>query len=80
MDAKQHPQRAKVASSPLAGVRWVVYWCGRSLQAFGLLLIWWVVLLFAGVASMGVLLWWGMAAAGVFWAGWACTMWARKGC
>jgi hypothetical protein len=58
------------------GVRWVVYWCGRILQMLGLVLIWWVLLLFAGTAGMGVLLSWSAAAALVFYAGWACMMWA----
>jgi hypothetical protein len=58
------------------GVRWVVYWCGRILQMLGLVLIWWVLLLFAGTAGMGVLLSWSAAAAFVFYAGWACMMWA----
>ena len=60
------------------GVRWVVYWCGRTLQMLGLVLIWWVLLLFAGTAGMGVLLAWSMAAALVFYAGWACTIWATR--
>jgi hypothetical protein len=42
----------------------------------GLVLIWWVLLLFAGTAGMGVLLAWSAAAALMFYAGWACTMWA----
>ena len=58
------------------GVRWVVYCCGRILQMSGLLLIWWVLLLFAGTAGMGVLLYWSAAAALVFYAGWACILWA----
>ena len=58
------------------GVRWIVYWCGRILQMLGLVLIWWVLLLFAGTASMGVLLYWSAAAALVVYAGWACMMWA----
>ena len=68
-DTSPMPQRP-------VGVRWVVYWCGRSLQVVGLVLIWWVLLLFAGTADMGVLLYWSAAAALVFYAGWACTMWA----
>ena len=60
------------------GVRWVVYWCGRILQMLGLVLIWWVLLLFAGTAGMSVLLYWGAAAALVFYAGWACMMWATR--
>jgi hypothetical protein len=63
---------------PLAGVWLVVYWCGRALQVLGLLLIWWVLLLFAGVEGMGALLFWSVIAAAVFYAGWACTVWARR--
>jgi hypothetical protein len=58
------------------GVRWVAYWCGRTLQVIGLVLLWWVLLLFAGTAGMGPLLYWSAAAALVFYAGWACIMWA----
>lgn len=63
-----------------AGVRRLVYGCGRVLELFGLLLIWWVLLLFAGAADMGTLLFWSVTAAIVFYVGWACTVWARKGC
>jgi len=59
------------------GARWVAYWCGRVLQVIGLVLIWWVLLLFAGTAGMAVLLSWSAAAALVFYAGWACILWAR---
>jgi hypothetical protein len=44
----------------------------------GLVLIWWILLLFAGTAGMGVLLYWSAAAALVFYAGWACMMWATR--
>ncbi len=44
-------------------MRRLVYGCGRGLQLLGLLLIWWVLLLFAGFAGMGVLLRWGLLAA-----------------
>jgi len=75
-----HKARVGRDTSPMpqrpVGVRWVVYWCGRSLQVVGLVLIWWVLLLFAGTAGMGVLLYWSAAAALVFYAGWACMMWA----
>jgi hypothetical protein len=60
-------------------MRRVVYWCGRVLQVLGLLLIWWVLLLFASVAGMGALLLWSLAAVVVFYVGWACTVWARRG-
>jgi len=74
---KEHVGRSAspVPQRPV-GSRWVVYWCGRTLQMIGLVLIWWVLLLFAGTASMGVLLYWSAAAALVFYAGWACMMWA----
>jgi hypothetical protein len=80
MGEEPRPGQAIVTSRPLTGGRRVMYWCGRSLQVLGLVLVWWVLLLFAGVASMGVLLWWSVAAAVVFYAGWACTMWAKKDC
>ena len=60
------------------GRRWL-YTCGRVLQGFGLLLIWWVLLLFAGTADMHTLLFWSMAAVVVFYLGWVCTAWAKKG-
>lgn len=66
--AVQHP----------VGMRWVVYWCGRTLQVAGLVLIWWVLLLFVGTAGMGLLLYWSGVAALVFYAGWACTLWGRR--
>jgi hypothetical protein len=65
-----------LASQRPVGVRWIAYWCGRTLQVLGLVLLWWVLLLFAGTASMGLLLYWSAAAALVFYAGWVCIMWA----
>ena len=62
-----------------AGVRWVAYWCGRTLQVIGLMLIVEVLLLFAGTAGMELLLYWSAAAVGVFYAGWTCIVWAKKG-
>lgn len=73
--AKALPPAAPV----LRGLRWGVYCGGRLLQGLGLLLIWWVLLLFANVAGMGALLVWCGIAAAVFYTGWACTVWARKG-
>lgn len=71
----------KHASAPChpSGMWRLVYGCGRGLQLLGLLLIWWVLLLFAGFAGMGVLLRWGLLAAIVFYTGWGCTMWAKRG-
>jgi hypothetical protein len=64
---------------PLRGLRRGVYWGGRLLQGIGLLLILEVLLLFASLPSMeGVLAWVGTAAA-MFYTGWACTAWAKKG-
>ena len=85
MAKKQVIRHTVPAVLPLAGVRWVAYWCGRALQVLGLLLIWllliwWVLLLFAGVVGMGALLFWSVIAAVVFYAGWACTVWARRDC
>jgi hypothetical protein len=79
MAKKQAIRPYASAVLPPAGVRWVAYWCGRVLQVLGLVLLWWVLLLFAGVVDMGVLLRWGVVAATVFYTGWACTVWARKG-
>ena len=61
------------------GIRRVAYWCGRLLEGLGLVLIWWVLLLFAGVADMWTLLYWSLVAIVVFYFGWACTTWAKKG-
>ena len=70
---------SKRAAPPLAGWRRVVYWIGRCLQGLGLLLIWWVLLMFAGAAGMWVLLYWSLLAALVFYLGSACTWWAKRG-
>jgi len=65
-----------VAQRP-AGVRWVAYWCGRTLQVLGLALIVEVLLLFTGMAGMALLLYWSVAAVGVFYTGWVCITWAK---
>ena len=65
-----------VAQRP-AGVRWVAYWCGRTLQVIGLMLILEVLLLFAGTAGMEPLLYWSAVAVGVFYTGWTCIAWAK---
>jgi hypothetical protein len=75
--SEEHTGRgARPVSRRPVGVRWMAYWCGRTLQVLGLVLLWWVLLLFAGTASMGLLLYWSAAAALVFYAGWVCIMWA----
>ena len=60
-----------------SGVRWIVYWCGRTLQVVGLALIVEVLLLFTGAAGMALLLYWSVAAVGVFYAGCGCIRWAK---
>jgi hypothetical protein len=64
-----------------SGFRRVVYWCGRGFQLLGLLLIWWVLLLFVSLADagMGMLLQWSLFAATVFYLGWAFTVWGKRG-
>ena len=71
-------QRTAPALQRPSGVRGAVYYCGRIIQGIGLLLIWWVLLLFTGAADMGTLLYWSFAAIVVFYLGWACVTWARK--
>ena len=76
--SEERVRRGALPVAPrLAGVRWVVYWCGRTLQVLGLMLIVEVLLLFAGTAGMELLLYWSAAAAGVFYTGWACSTWAK---
>jgi len=77
--AKNRARHASPAMSSHRTALWrVVYWGGRALQIVGLVLMWWVLLLFANVAGMGVLLQWVMVAAVVFYMGWTCVAWARK--
>jgi hypothetical protein len=71
-------QRTDPARQRPSGVRGAVYYSGRIIQGIGLLLIWWVLLLFTGAADMGTLLYWSFAAIVVFYLGWACATWARK--
>lgn len=68
------------SSIPRRGTVWwrAVYWGGRTLQVVGLVLIWWVLLLFANMARMGALLQSVLVAAVVFYTGWACATRARK--
>jgi hypothetical protein len=81
----QDPMSKGQSASPnrtapwLVGLRRLVYWFGRGLQGLGLLLIWWVLLMFAGAAGMWVLLYWSLLAVLVFYVGWACTLWAKRG-
>lgn len=77
--SKAQPAASQRALQPLVGYRRVVYWMGRVLQGLGLLLIWWVLLMFAGAAGMWVLLYWSLLAVLVFYVGWACSRWAKRG-
>jgi len=69
----------KRTAQSLVGLRRVAYWLGRGLQGLGLLLLWWVLLMFAGAAGMWVLLYWSLLAVMVFYVGWACILWAKRG-
>ncbi|MGQ4807901.1 hypothetical protein NKDENANG_01267 [Candidatus Entotheonellaceae bacterium PAL068K] len=62
----------------LTGLRRMVYGCGRILQGMGLLLMVWILFLFASVAGMSALLLGVLIAAVVFYTGWGCTLWAKK--
>lgn len=65
---------AKRSSTPRirrSGLWRIVYWAGRTCQAIGLLLLWWVLLLFPAVEDLRVFPYVGLAAAGaVFCVGW----------
>ena len=65
---------AKRSSPPRighSGLWRIVYWAGRTCQAIGLLLLWWVLLLFPAVEDLRVFPYVGLAAAGaVFCVGW----------
>lgn len=78
----RRPPPAAMSPTPRrpSGFRRVVYWGGRGLQMLGLLLIWWVLLLFVSLADAGmsVLLQWSLLAAVVFYLGWALTVWGKK--
>ncbi len=78
-DSMSKVQTASSSAQRPVGLRRVAYWIGRMLQGLGLLLIWWVLLMFAGAAGMWVLLYWSLMAALVFYVGWACTTWAKRG-
>ncbi|MGE3541341.1 MAG: hypothetical protein AB7N91_28395 [Candidatus Tectimicrobiota bacterium] len=69
-------ERSTLSERP-NGVRWLVYWCGRLLQALGLLLISVVLLAFTETVGMWPLLYWSAVAALVFYLGWACTVWGK---
>ena len=42
------------------------------------MLMWWVLLMFAGAAGMWVLLYWSLLAVMVFYVGWTCILWAKR--
>lgn len=69
----------KRTAQSIVGLRRVVYGIGRVLQGLGLLLMFWVLLLFSGAAGMWVLLYWSLLAVLVFYVGWACATWAKRG-
>ena len=68
----QPTAKRSTASGKWARRLWrVAYWGGRTCQALGLVLLWWVLLLFPAVEDLRVLPYVGLAAAGaVFCVGW----------
>jgi hypothetical protein len=77
--SEEHGGRGTIpVSQRPVGVRWIAYWGGRILQMLGLVLVWWVLLLFPVTAGMSVLLYWSAAAALVFYVGWVCMRWAIR--
>ncbi len=55
------------------------YWGGRLCQALGLLLLWWMLLIFPTAEDIRTLLYGGVAvAAAVFYLGWLVIRWAVK--
>lgn len=75
----QTSQPAAPATPGLRGVRRMVYWAGRLLQGIGLIVLWWVLLLFASVTGMAALLVLSGMGVVIFLIGWACTAWVRQG-
>ncbi len=72
-------QEKRSVSRRLTGKYWFVHAGGRVLQAVGLLLIWWVLLLFTSAGDIAIVLYGGFAIAILlFYLGWGCTIWARK--
>ena len=57
----------------------MVYWGGRLCQIFGLLLLWWVLLIIPTAENIRALLYGGVTvAAAVFYLGWLVVRWAVK--
>ena len=57
----------------------VAYWGGRLCQVLGLLLLWWILLIFPTAEDVRALLYGGVAvAAAVFYLGWLVIRWTVK--
>ena len=60
-------------------LRRVAYWGGRLCQVLGLLLLWWMLLIFPTAEDIRALLYGGVGvAAAVFYLGWLVVRWAVK--
>lgn len=60
-------------------LRRAAYWGGRLCQVLGLLLLWWILLVFPTAEDVRTLLYGGVAvAAAVFYLGWLVIRWAVK--
>lgn len=64
-------KRSPASRSRPGRLRRMAYWAGRTFQVLGLLILWWVLLLFPSIEDLRVFPYVGLAAAGaVFGVGW----------
>lgn len=72
-------KQAPALSKRLRRLGRVAYWGGRLCQLLGLLLLWWMLLIFPTAEDIRTLLYGGVAvAAAVFYLGWLVVRWAVK--
>lgn len=70
-DNQPSAKRSPASRKRRGGLWRLVYWAGRTCQVIGLLLLWWVLLLFPAVEDLRIFPYVGLAAAGsVFCVGW----------
>ena len=72
-------KQTPAASKRSRHLRRAAYWGGRLGQVFGLLLLWWILLIFPTAEDIRTLLYGGVTvAAAVFYLGWLVVRWAVK--
>ena len=79
MVRENQPSVKRPSASPRRRGRFrrVMYWAGRMCQVLGLLVLWWVLLLFPAIEDLRIFPYVGLAAAGVvFCVGWIIVHWA----